>query len=214
MEVPIRNMAGEEVGTIELRDDIFGVEVNKGLMHQAYVRQMANARQGTHKAQTRSEVNRTKSKWYRQKGTGRARHGSRNAPIFVGGGVAHGPRPRKYTKSMPKKMRRQALRAALSALYADDQIIVVDNLNLTEPKTKAMVEVLNNLVGTQSALILLPERNENVEMSTNNIKNAATLRVTYLNIRDLLTHDKIIIPVEALAIINDWLGKVPAGASE
>lgn len=207
MEVPIRNMAGQEVGTTDLREDIFGVEVNVGLMHQAYVRQMANARQGTHKAQTRSEVDRTKAKWYRQKGTGRARHGSRNAPIFVGGGVAHGPRPRSYVKDMPKKMRRQALRCALSALAADEQIVVVDDLSIDTPKTKAMLEVMNNLVGEESALILLPERNENVEKSSRNIANALTLRVSYLNIRDMLTHDKIIISLEALEIINDWLGK-------
>ncbi len=214
MEVPIRDMSGKEVGTTELRDDIFGVKINKGLMHQAYVRQMANARQGTAKAQTRSEVNRTKSKWYRQKGTGRARHGSRNAPIFVGGGVAHGPRPRKYTKKMPKQMRRQALRSALSALAADDQIIVVDELSLTAPKTKAMLDVLKNLVGDQSALLLLPESNHNVEKSIQNLSNAITLRVNYLNIRDLLSHDKIIIPVAALEVINDWLGKVPASTRE
>jgi large subunit ribosomal protein L4 len=200
-------MAGQEVGTTDLREDIFGVEVNVGLMHQAYVRQMANARQGTHKAQTRSEVDRTKAKWYRQKGTGRARHGSRNAPIFVGGGVAHGPRPRSYVKDMPKKMRRQALRCALSALAADEQIVVVDDLSIDTPKTKAMLEVMNNLVGEESALILLPERNENVEKSSRNIANALTLRVSYLNIRDMLTHDKIIISLEALEIINDWLGK-------
>ncbi len=118
MKVPVRNMAGKEVDTIELPADIFEAEINIDLMHQAYVRQMANARLGTHKTKTRGEVNRTKRKWYRQKGTGRARHGSRNAPIFVGGGVAHGPLPRKYRKDMPKKMRRAALRSALSAQAA------------------------------------------------------------------------------------------------
>src|SRR5690606_32451709 len=153
---------GKEVGKVELPQEIFGVRVNIGLMHQAYVRQMANARQGTQNTKTRSEINRTKAKWYRQKGTGRARHGSRNAPIFVGGGVAHGRKPRSYRKDMPKKMRRQALRCALSAIVADNQLIVVDEFSITEPKTKAMRQLLNSLVGDNSALILLPERNANV----------------------------------------------------
>jgi large subunit ribosomal protein L4 len=199
-------MAGAEVGEVDLPEDVFGVEVNVGLMHQAYVRQMANARQGTHSTQTRSSVNRTKSKWYRQKGTGRARHGSRNAPIFVGGGVAHGPKPRDYSKKMPKKMRRQALRCALSALLADDQLIVVDKLEVDKARTRDMVEVLQNLVGESSVLILLPAGNENVQRSTRNIDNAMTLPVTYLNIRDLLKHDKVILPLDALEIINVWLG--------
>jgi len=199
-------MAGDQVGTIELPPDIFEVEVNTGLMHQAYVRQMANARLGTHKTKTRAEVNRTKAKWYRQKGTGRARHGSRSAPIFVGGGVAHGPQPRDYSKDMPRKMRRQALRCALSALAADDQIVVVDTLALDSPKTKAMSEALQRLVGEQSALLLLADRNEVVERSVRNLPNARYLRAMYLNVRDLLSHDKVIIPKDALEVIRGFLG--------
>lgn len=206
MQVPVRNMAGDQVGTIELPPDIFEVEVNTGLMHQAYVRQMANARLGTHKTKTRGEVNRTKAKWYRQKGTGRARHGSRSAPIFVGGGVAHGPQPRDYSKDMPRKMRRQALRCALSALAADDQIVVVDTLALDSPKTKAMSEALQRLVGEQSALLLLADRNEVVERSVRNLPNARYLRAMYLNVRDLLSHDKVIIPKDALEVIRGFLG--------
>jgi len=206
MQVPVRNMAGDQVGTIELPPDIFEVEVNTGLMHQAYVRQMANARLGTHKTKTRAEVNRTKAKWYRQKGTGRARHGSRSAPIFVGGGVAHGPQPRDYSKDMPRKMRRQALRCALSALAADDQIVVVDTLALDSPKTKAMSEALQRLVGEQSALLLLADRNEVVERSVRNLPNARYLRAMYLNVRDLLSHDKVIIPKDALEVIRGFLG--------
>lgn len=206
MQVPVRNMAGDQVGTIELPPDIFEVEVNTGLMHQAYVRQMANARLGTHKTKTRGEVNRTKAKWYRQKGTGRARHGSRSAPIFVGGGVAHGPQPRDYSKDMPRKMRRQALRCALSALAADDQIVVVDTLALDSPKTKAMSEALQRLVGEQSALLLLADRNDVVERSVRNLPNARYLRAMYLNVRDLLSHDKVIIPKDALEVIRGFLG--------
>jgi large subunit ribosomal protein L4 len=216
MEVPVWDTAGQQIDTVDLPDDIFGVEVNVGLMHQHYVRQMANARQGTHKTQTRSEVSRTKSKWYRQKGTGRARHGSRNAPIFVGGGVAHGPRPRDYSKKMPKKMRRAALRSLLSAVVRDDQLIVVDRFEITEGRTKAMKEALHNLVGDASAIVLLPARNENVENGARNLPNAMTLRVEYLNIRDVLKHDKVILPLDALELIEAWLGteKSPATAAE
>src|SRR5690606_13150329 len=176
MQVPVHNTAGDQVGTVELPADIFEVEVNRGLMHQAYVRQMANARLGT----------------------GRARHGSRNAPIFVGGGVAHGPRPRDYSKQMPRKMRRQALRCALSALAADNQIVVVDEFTMDTPKTREMRDTLGRLVGEQSALILVAERNEALEKSVRNLSNARTLRANYLNVRELLSHDRRIIPPRAL----------------
>jgi large subunit ribosomal protein L4 len=207
MEVSVRNMAGDQVGTVDLPADIFEVEVNVGLMHQAYVRQMANRRVGTHKAKTRSEVNLTKAKWYRQKGTGRARHGARSAPIFVGGGVAHGPKPRKYTKDMPRKMRRQALRSALSALVADDQLVVIDSLSLDAPKTSDMQRVLTNLVGDDSALVGLAGRDEAVERSVRNLPNARYLHAQYLNIRDLLSYDRVIIPQDALELIQVHLGQ-------
>ncbi len=206
MEVPVLNMAGDQVDTVNLPSEIFEAEVNVGLMHQAYVRQMANKRLGTHKTKTRGEVARTKAKWYRQKGTGRARHGARSAPIFVGGGVAHGPRPRKYTKKMPRKMRRAALRSALSALAADGQIVVVDELSLDEPKTKLMAGVLQLLVQDHSALVLLAGRNENVELSLRNIPDARYLHAPYLNVRDLLSFDRVIIPLAALDVIQSLLG--------
>lgn len=207
MEVPVRNMSGQEVSKVTLSPDIFEVEVNVGLMHQAYVRQMANARQGTHATKTRSDVDRTKAKWFRQKGTGRARHGSRNAPIFVGGGKAHGPQPRSYEKDMPKKMRREALRSALSALAKDGQIVVVDDFTVSEGKTKEVKQVLSQLVGDSTAVILLADRNEPVENAARNLDNAMTLRAMYLNIRDLLSHDRLIIPLGALEVLNAWLGK-------
>jgi large subunit ribosomal protein L4 len=193
-----------------LSPDIFEVEVNVGLMHQAYVRQMANGRQGTHKTKTRGEVNRTKAKWFRQKGTGRARHGSRNAPIFVGGGKAHGPQPRSYEKDMPKKMRRAALRCALSALAKEGQIVVVDDFTVADAKTKEIAKVLNTLVGDATAVILLADRNELVENATRNLDHAMTLNAMYLNIRDLLSHDRVIIPLGALEVINAWLGQSKA----
>src|SRR5690606_31028451 len=181
MQVSVLDQTGKEIQTIDLPSDIFEVEINTGLMHQAYVRQMANARLGTHNTLNRGEVNLTKAKWYRQKGTGRARHGARSAPIFVGGGSAHGPHPRKYTKDMPKKMRRQAIRSALSALARDQQIIVVDRLSLDAPKTKDMKTILGALAGDSKALVLLAEGNENVQRSVNNLPNARTLRASYLN---------------------------------
>ena len=208
MQVPVMDMSGKQVETIDLPADIFEVEINTGLMHQAYVRQMANARLGTHNTLDRSEVNLTKTKWYRQKGTGRARHGAQSAPIFVGGGVAHGPHPRKYTKSMPKKMRRQAIRSALSALLRDEQLVFVQGLSMDAPKTKEMRAILNQLIGDdKKALVLLGDRNDNVQRSVNNLANAKTLRASYLNIRDLLQYDKVIVPLDALDVIKSIWGR-------
>jgi len=206
MQVPVIDISGKQVDETDLPADIFEIEVNTGLMHQAYVRQMANARQGTHNTQRRSEVNRTKSKWYRQKGTGRARHGSRNAPIFVGGGVAMGPKPRKYTKKMPKKMRRKAIRCALSALLRDEQLVVVDKLEMTSPRTKEAKQILQQLVGEHSALVLFTDGQDNIQRSVNNLPNAQALRANYLNIRDLLSYDKVIMPLAALDVIKGIWG--------
>lgn len=202
MQVPVLDQSGREVQQIELPPDIFGVEINVGLMHQAFVRQMANARQGNHKTKTRSEVRLTKAKWYRQKGTGRARHGARSAPIFVGGGVAHGPRPRKYTKAMPRKMRRGAIRSALSALARDDQLIFVDRLQAERPKTSEMRETIRTLAGDGKTLVLLAERDENVQRGIRNLPQVRWLRANLLNIRDLLGHDKVIVPLDALDTIQ------------
>jgi len=200
-------MAGDEVSSVELPAEIFEAKINVGLMHQYLVMQQANARLGTHKTKRRGEVNRTHAKWYRQKGTGRARHGARSAPIFVGGGRAHGPIPHKYTKHMPKEMRHVALRSALSALLRDGQIVVVNEINVTSPKTKVMAELLSALVGQSSALLLLPERNVVVENSVRNLPDAKYLQASYLNVRDLLSYDRVIIPLAALDTINIILGK-------
>ncbi|MFN3761639.1 MAG: 50S ribosomal protein L4 [Anaerolineae bacterium] len=206
MKVPVWNMSGQQVDEIELRPDIFEAPVNVPLMHQALVRQLANARLGTHKTKTRGEVNRTTAKWYRQKGTGRARHGSRNAPIFVGGGIAHGPKPRSYEQRMPKKMRRAALRSALSVKAGQQQIVVVDRLELPEPKTREMREVLYRLNVGENALILLPGRNETVEKSVRNLPKVKALHASYLNIRDLLQYEKVVMPLGALQVIESILG--------
>ena len=208
MRVAVMNMQGEQIDEIELHADIFEASVNVPLMHQAVVRQLANQRAGTHQTKTRSENNRSKSKWYRQKGTGRARHGSRNAPIFVGGGIAHGPMPRSYDKKMPRKMRRAALRSALSVKAAEQQVIIVDNLTMPAPKTKEMVRVLENLaVSDKKVLILLPDTNEPVELSGRNLPNVNILRAQYLNIRDLLVADLVIVPLSALEVIESFLGR-------
>jgi large subunit ribosomal protein L4 len=206
MKVPVFNMKGEEVDTIELPAAIFEAPVNVGLMHQALVRQQANARLGTHKAKSRSEVLLSTRKIWRQKGTGRARHGSRKAPIFVGGGVAHGPRPRDYSVKMPRKMRQAALRSALTVKAQEGDLVIVDQLALEQPKTREMVQMLDRLAGGGRALVVLEDKNETVERSTNNISRAKTLRASYLNIRDLLDYDKILMPLAALEVVTGWLG--------
>ena len=206
MRVPVHNMAGETVGEIELREDIFGVPINVSVMHQALVRQQANARLGTHKTKTRGEVSGGGRKPWRQKGTGRARHGSIREPQWRGGGVAHGPRPRSYRKKMPRKMRRLAYKSALSVKAKERQIIVLDDLQVTAPKTREIASILEALAVDSSALILLPERNLNVEKSANNLPNVKTLRAHYLNVRDLLGYDYLLMPLGALEVIEIILG--------
>ena len=214
MNVPVYNMAGKEVDSIELPASVFEAKINRGLMHQALVRQMANARLGTHKAKGRSEVSRTTAKAYRQKGTGNARHGSRRAPIFVGGGVAHGPNPRKYTKKMPRQMRRAALRSALSIKAENGDVVVIDTVELNSPKTREIVTLVENVAGGTSALLLLAERNDNVEKSARNIDDVKTLRAGYLNIRDLLGYEKILIPLSALDVVNSFLASEQPAAGD
>lgn len=208
MKVPVLNMSGKEIDQVDLPADIFEVEVNEGLMHQAYVRQMANARLGTHKVKRRGEVNRTSAKWYRQKGTGRARHGSRDATQFVGGGRPKGPIPHKYTKDMPRKMRQQAIRCALTVLAARNSLVFVDRLAMEAPKTKQMRAALAAINGGEhKTLVLLAERNEAVERSISNLEDARYLRVNYLNLRDLLSSERVVVPLDALEIIKSLWGK-------
>jgi len=211
MELPVYNMAGEQVSTHELPASIFEANINRALMHQALVRQLANARQGTHKAKTRSEVNRSTAKIYRQKGTGRARHGSRKAPIFVGGGKAHGPQPRKYTKAMPRKMRRAALCSALSVKAGAGDIVLLDDIQMDAPKTKTVAMLVKTLTNGESALLLLPERNETVEKSARNLEHVKALRANYLNVRDLLGYSKIVMPLAALDVVSGFLETDEAG---
>jgi large subunit ribosomal protein L4 len=211
MKVDVYTMQGKKTSeTADLSKDIYEAPINVDLMHQAYVRQMANARQGTHSTKGRSEVRGGGRKPFKQKGTGRARQGSTRAAQWVGGGKVHTPKPRDYSKDMPKKMRRAALRSALSVKAQSEDIIVVDELKLKDGKTKEMANALSNLAGDATVLILLPENGAAMEMvmrSANNLDTAKTLLATYLNVRDLLGYDKVIVPVQALDVIAGYLGK-------
>jgi large subunit ribosomal protein L4 len=208
MRVDVFNMNGEKVKTVELPAEIFEAQVNVDLMHQAFIQQMANARLGTHKTKTRSEVSGGGKKPWKQKGTGRARQGSTRAPNWAKGGKIHTPRPHKYTQHLPVKMRRAALRSALSAKAAEAGVVVVDELILPEPKTRLMAQALNTLVGDASALVLIAEKDatyETVARSTNNLPDAKLLMANYLNIRDLLGYDKLVMPLKALDVLKSFL---------
>jgi large subunit ribosomal protein L4 len=206
MQIPVLNTQGEAVGEAELRDTIFGLEPNVPVMHQAFVRQLANARLGTHKTKKRKEVRGGGRKPWRQKGTGRARHGSIRAPQWRGGGTVFGPQPRSYAKKMPRKMRRLAYRSALSVKAQDGQIVLLDDLQMEAPKTREMAAILERLRVDSSALILLPERNENVEKSIRNLPHVKGLRASYLNVRDLLSYDYVVMPLASLEVIEGILG--------
>jgi large subunit ribosomal protein L4 len=207
MEAQVKNLKGETVRTVELPAQIFEAPINKDLMHQALVRQLANARLGTHSTKNRGEVAGGGKKPWKQKGTGRARAGSTRSPIFKGGGKVHTPKPRSYEQAMPRQMRRAALRSALSVKAADSQIIVLEDLNMDGGKTKAMAQVLAGLVAEgQTALVLLPAKNEAVENGLRNLERAKYLRANYLNIRDLLGYDMVLLPLGALEVIEGYLG--------
>ncbi len=208
MKADVLNMKGEKVKTVDLPAEIFEAPVNVDLMHQAYIQQMANARLGTHKTKTRSEVSGGGKKPWKQKGTGRARQGSTRAPQWVHGGKIHTPRPRKYTQHMPVKMRRAALRSALSTKAAEAGLVVVDELSLPEPKTRLMAQALNVLVGDATVLILFAEKDASYDLiarSTNNLPDARLLMANYLNIRDLLSFEKLVLPLKALDVLKSFL---------
>ncbi|MFZ5884272.1 MAG: 50S ribosomal protein L4 [Chloroflexota bacterium] len=209
MKVDVLNMEGKKVSEIELPSAIFEAPINVDLMHQAYVRQMANARLGTHDTKVRGEVAGGGAKPWKQKGTGRARQGSRRAAQWVGGGRIHTPHPRSYEQRMPKKMRQAALRSALSAKAAEAGVVVVDDLNLEETKTRVMAKAVSSLVGKSSALIVMPSKDasyEAVMRSADNLADTKVLLANYLNIRDLLGFDKVILPVKTLDVLVSHLG--------
>ncbi|HEX6287931.1 MAG TPA: 50S ribosomal protein L4 [Herpetosiphonaceae bacterium] len=215
MQATLYNQTGAQIGTIELDDYIFGIEPNVPVMHQMMVFQRANARQGTHSTRTRGEVRGSTRKLYRQKGTGRARQGAIRAPHHSGGGVVFGPKPRDYTKRMPRKMRRLAVRSALSAKQAAGEIRIIDALALETIRTKAVVEMLNAFeMGKSKTLIVLPEKNEAIARSANNLPNVKTLNAMYLNVIDLLKYDYVLMPQGALEKISAWLGNSPVAQDE
>lgn len=201
-KVSVFNMDGKQVEELELNDNVFGVEIKPHLMHQSVVQQLANKRQGTQSAKTRSEVRGGGAKPWRQKGTGRARIGSIRAPHWTGGGVVFAPKPRSYSFKLNKKEKRIALQSALSARVADGKFIVIDNLELSEIKTKNMLTVLNNLkVG--KALICLDSNDKNVILSTRNIPNVQTALTNTINVYDILRYETFVVTKAAVATIEE-----------
>lgn len=215
MYLPVKDMTGNQTGELEVSDVVFGAPVNTALMHQALVRQLSNARLGTHKTKTRGEIAGGGRKPWRQKGTGRARQGSIRASQWVGGGTVFGPRPRQYVKAMPKKMHRAALRSALSAKAGSGQVVVLDGLKMDTPKTKQALAMLQALgVADQSVLLVLAERDDTVFRSINNLPQVKLLQSSYLNVRDLLGYDVVVMANDAVELVEAWLGgeAVPATA--
>ncbi|HET9016222.1 MAG TPA: 50S ribosomal protein L4 [Thermomicrobiaceae bacterium] len=204
MQVPVFDTAGAETGQLDLADSIFGIEPNIPVMHQAYVRQLANARKGTHDTKTRGEVSGGGKKPWRQKGTGRARQGSIRSPQWRGGGIVFGPHPRSYAQQMPRKMRRLAIRSVLSAKKQADQVVVVEGLNDVEPRTKSMLEVLGKLPGSdaRSTLIMVDHPRENVYRGAGNVPNVMVLPAQYVNMRDVLKYERLLLTREAVDVIH------------
>ena len=200
--VSVYNMEGNEVGSMELNDAVFGVEVNEHLVHMAVVQQLANNRQGTQKAKTRSEVSGGGRKPWRQKGTGHARQGSTRAPQWTGGGVVFAPVPRDYSFKMNKKEKRAALKSVLTAKVQENKVVILDELKLDEVKTKAMVNVLNN-VKAEKAIVVLKENDEKVMLSARNIADVQTSLVNTINVYDILKHNTLVMTKEAVQAIEE-----------
>mgnify|MGYP001020367921 FL=1 len=201
-KVSVLNMEGSEVGTIELSDAVFGVEVNEHLVHQAVLSQLANNRQGTQKAKTRSEVSGGGRKPWRQKGTGHARQGSTRSPQWTGGGVVFAPKPRDYSIKLNKKERRLAINSALTTKVNESKLIVLDSFELDEIKTKKFVAVMNNLKA-EKALVVLNEKNDNVIKSANNVPTVKTALTNTINVYDILKYDTLVLTQDAVATIQE-----------
>lgn len=196
-------MSGDRVGEIELNESVYGAEVNEHVLYEVVKNYLANQRQGTQSAKTRAEVRGGGRKPFRQKGTGRARQGTIRAPHFVGGGVAFAPKPRDYSYKLPKKVKRLALRSALSSKVNNGEVIVLDALALEAPKTKEMVKVLNNIKAERKALVVTLDKNENVLRSANNIQGVETSFVGSLNVYEILNHTSLVITKEAAEKIGE-----------
>jgi len=207
VQVPVYNLTGEVVEHIEVSDGVFAVPFNQAVVHQAMVRQHANARQGTASTKTRSEVSGSSGKLFRQKGTGMARAGSRRSPLRRGGGITFGPRPRNYRQAMPKKMRQLALRCVLSAKIGDGELMILEQLKLEEPKTKEMARILAALGVDSSALIVTVEPEESVVKSARNLAGIKTLPANLLNVVDILSHKRLLMTVAAIRMVERLWGK-------
>ena len=209
MKVDVFNLKGEKTDSIDLPEEIFAAKINVDLMHQAYQRQMANARLGTHNTKRRGEVRGGGAKPWKQKGTGRARRGSMINAQSVGGGRIHTPKPRDYSQAMPQKMRRAALRSALTVVANDAKLVMVDSMEMKDAKSSDLAKAIKMLAGDKRALVLVPdksEKNENLIKSGRNLAEAKLLQANYLNIRDLLSFEKVIIPLASLEVIKSYLG--------
>ena len=207
MRVPVYSLTGEVIKQIEISDEVFAVPFNEAVVHQAMVRQQANARQGTASTKTRSEVSGSSRKLFRQKGTGFARAGSRRSPLRRGGGIAFGPKPRSYEQALPKKMRQLALRCVLSAKAKDGELKVVEQLELDEPKTKEMVRILDALGVDSPALIATSEPEENVVKSARNLVGIKTIPASLLNVVDILSYKVLLMTVAAVRKVEQLWGK-------
>lgn len=202
-KVALYNVSGAQVGEIELADTVFGIEPNKHVLNEAVLMQRASLRAGTHKTKGRSEVRGGGRKPWRQKGTGRARHGSIRAPQWKGGGVVFGPTPRSYAYKLPKKVRRLAIKSALSSKVIDNEIIVLDALNVAAPKTKEMKAILDNLKVDRKALVVTAEFDDNVALSVRNLPNAKFVPAEGINVLDVLGYDKLIITKDAAKKVEE-----------
>ncbi|BFH16972.1 50S ribosomal protein L4 [Paenibacillus thiaminolyticus] len=202
-KVAVYNISGAQVGEIELADTVFGIEPNKHVLHDAVVMQLASMRQGTHKVKTRSEVSGGGRKPWKQKGTGRARQGSIRSPQWKGGGTVFGPTPRSYAYKLPKKVRRLAIKSALSSKVLAEQIIVLDQLTMNAPKTKEFAAILNNLKVDRKALVVVPEYNDNVALSARNIPSVKLVAADGVNVYDVLRHEKLIITKDAVQKVEE-----------
>ncbi|MBA2873119.1 large subunit ribosomal protein L4 [Anoxybacillus calidus] len=204
-KVALYNQNGATIGEIELNDSVFGIEPNKHVLFEAVIMQRASLRQGTHKTKNRAEVSGGGRKPWRQKGTGRARQGSIRSPQWRGGGTVFGPVPRSYSYKLPKKVRRLAIKSALSSKVLENNIIVLDNLTLEAPKTKEMVNILNNLSVDRKALIVTADVNENITLSARNIPGVTVVTANGINVLDVLNHDKLVITKAAVEKVEEVL---------
>jgi large subunit ribosomal protein L4 len=211
VQISVYNNAGQEISKIEVDEAVFGMKPNETLVHQALVRQLANARQGTANTKTRCEVSGSSRKLYRQKHTGMARAGSRRSPLRRGGGIIFGPHPRSYRQAMPRKMRRLAIRSILSAKVADEELKVIDSFGLEEPKTSQMAQVLQAL-GIASALLVTADLDTAVVKSARNIAMVKTLPANMLNVVDLMSYDTLLMTVDAVRRVESMLGEAQATA--